>query len=147
MAENSAGHGSAAAAARGFDAGLTMLLAAAQRDTPAIAEAIRRRIEVEERAAAAAAAANAAATTSSSSGTAAPHAKLREMYAAAATHLALLSASYPSDEAAWLVTTAGCHAAAPNLIPGSNLESAWSQLPQLQLSKTPHDNPLTRFGT
>jgi hypothetical protein len=46
-AENSAESGSAAAAARGFDASLTMLLAAPQRDPTSISLAIRRRIEVE----------------------------------------------------------------------------------------------------
>lgn len=90
MAENSAQKGSASAAARGFDISLTMLLAAPQRDAPAIASVIRHRIEIEERAAAAA-------------GT--PE-KLSELYASAATHLSLLSETYPPDEAAWIVTTA-----------------------------------------
>jgi hypothetical protein len=95
MAENSALYGSAAAAARGFDIGLTMLLAAPQRDTSAIASVIRHRIEIEERAAAAA-----------GSTTTGAQEKLAELYTAAATHLALLAGSYPGDEAAWLVTTA-----------------------------------------
>ena len=90
MAECSSKKGSAVAAARGFDIGLTMLLAAPQGDTPAIASVIRHRIEVEERAAA------------GSSSTE----KLSELYASAASHLSLLADTYPPDEAAWIVTTA-----------------------------------------
>ena len=89
MAECSASTGSAGAAARGFDIALTMLLAAPQRDTPAIASVIRHRIEIEERAAA-------GGRTE----------KLGELYASAASHMSLLAETYPPDEAAWILTTA-----------------------------------------
>lgn len=90
MAENSRQYGTAVAAARGFDIALTMLLASPQRDTPSIASVIRQRIEIEDL----------ANTTNDAQET------LVELYASAATHLSLLATSYPSDEAAWLVTTA-----------------------------------------
>jgi hypothetical protein len=89
MAECSALTGSAAAAARGYDIALTMLLAAPQRDTTTIAYVIRHRIGIEERATAGV-----------------RQEKLSELYESAVSHMSLLAESYPPDEAAWILTTA-----------------------------------------
>lgn len=91
MADESAQRGSPTAAARGYEIALTMLLAASRRDPDNIAAVIRHRIEIEEK---------------SSVSVGNRHKKILELYAASASHLALLAASYPADEAKWLVTTA-----------------------------------------
>ena len=91
MADESAQRGSPTAAARGYEIALTMLLAASRRDPDIIAAVIRNRIEIEEK---------------SSVSVGNRQKRILELYASSASHLALLAASYPADEAKWLVTTA-----------------------------------------
>jgi hypothetical protein len=95
MSDNSAKYGNPEAAARGYDHGLTKMLAVGQKaDAGVIASVIRHRIEIEEK--------RTVVTTGAGTGA---HERILELFDNAATHVSLLAGEYPADEAAWLVCT------------------------------------------